>query len=292
MDWKDLDEFLSLHTDSGIFMGRRPNDVHESFNRLEICYGISPVQYARNRRIKANSTQDYVWLSKGPRILYATAPLATVAYSSLFSNTSAPLPLVLVEKLIQCLESDPKMRSALAKSSEEVSSLRFLRQKWTSLDSSSPLEILAMMRNHLVSEEPMILFNYLGLNQRAYDFTCKLRSRFRHFLVFEMPDFESDTDLPFTIYHIMRAVSESLDPDAPTRMVPPTDTDKMLGWSNEVMNEYVQSFGDIAFKELKVFSNVYKNAHMKPLEKQKEASESAQTEDTDPQTLEEPNISF
>ncbi|KAK6526597.1 hypothetical protein TWF694_005179 [Orbilia ellipsospora] len=278
MNWKDLDEFLHLQDESGIFMGRRPNDIHESYSRLEICYGISPVQYARNRRFKANSTQDHVRLSKGPRILYPTAPLATVAYGSIFSSSSAPLPLVLVEKMIQCLESDPKMLSVLGKSPEDTNPLQFLKQKSTSLESSSPLEILAMMRNHLVSEEPLILFNYLGLNQRVYDFTCKLRLRFRSFLVFEMPDVESDSDLPFTVYHIMRAVSESQTPDAPIRLVPPTNTDKMLGWANEVMNEYVRLFGDIACKELKAFSNVYKAAQLKTLEEQKDSPESTQLE--------------
>ncbi|KAF3922271.1 hypothetical protein ABW20_dc0104637 [Dactylellina cionopaga] len=283
VEWKDLDEFLRLHDEKSIFVGERPKDLPESFRKLQLSLGLSPTALASGSRV-SNSIHS----TQGPRPITATTVLSAVFSQALHSNRSNALSVTVVEKVLECLESEPEMTPALLKSPSQATALQILKKKWKNTKMLTPLQLLTTMRSHLAAEEPKLLFNYFGLHERCFQFLGNLRDHLHDKLVqYNGPNYlDEEYQLPFVVSYVMKAAIMSAKASQAMGIPSGNVGSAMMVRTANHMKEYTSKKGDVACKELRVFSKAYKTAPAGSQEKmEKELYWTAMEELVDPRSM-------
>ncbi|KAF3906750.1 hypothetical protein AA313_de0203461 [Arthrobotrys entomopaga] len=255
VEWHDLDEFLKIHDENSIFVGGKPRNLEDSFMKLQLCLGLSPTALAKGGRNKglAHSTQ-------GPRPINATTVLSAAFNTALNTNRQNALSVAVVDKVLECLELEPDMTPALVKSPSQATTLQVLKRKWKNKKTLTPLQLLTVMRSNLALEERKLLFNYIGIHERCFEFLGKLRDHVHDKLVqYNGVDYlEAEHQLPFVVSYVMHAAIMSAKASKAMGLNSKQVGSVMLVRTANLMKEYTNTKGNVACKELKVFSKAYK----------------------------------
>ncbi|KAK6352022.1 hypothetical protein TWF718_005171 [Orbilia javanica] len=265
LDWKDLDVFLKFHDEKSIFIGGRPEGIEESFKRFLLFWGMPATMVSKivNGTTKPENNSRLRQATGTPRAIAPTTVLATAFHVSMAEDRKAPFSLPIVEKVLEYLDSVPDSTSS------GINAFHVLKRKWKSTKTLTPLQLLATLRRSLSAEEPRLLFNYIGLHERCLEFYEKARVQFHDkFVQYNGPNYQKGYETPYVVFYIMHTALMSFK--AQRAMFPqgPTTSSSsgvgfgsvMLRKAGEQIVEYTSGKGgkgEIACKELRVFSKMY-----------------------------------
>ncbi|KAK6499500.1 hypothetical protein TWF506_004130 [Arthrobotrys conoides] len=279
LDWKDLDLFLKFHDEKTIFIGGRPVGIEDSFKRFLLFWGMPATFVSKivNGVTKPENNSRLRQAVGTPRAIAPTTVLATAFHVALVEDRKASFSLAIVEKVLEYLDSVPD-----SPTSSPTNAFNILKRKWKSTKTLTPLQLLAILRRNLATEEPRLLFNYIGLHERCLDFYEKARAHLHDKLVqYNGPNYLKDIEkeTPFVVFYIMHAAlmsskaQRTLFPKGPSSTSSDLEFGSvMLRRSGEQIREYIKGGkGEVACKELRVFSKMYGKVSEGGLEtKQKE----------------------
>ncbi|KAI4248366.1 MAG: hypothetical protein LQ352_005927 [Teloschistes flavicans] len=193
--WADMEKIFDMHPPKHIFAGSRPTKGSQYGPQYACAEGVSPVTFAKNRRVIYNKA------AKERRLVH----LARLA--SLYLDHTNPNDAILCLRpplLDKILEEEPyKINSVHLERSE------ILRRKWLEQRQSlSPDEMITYAKERLLGERDSLRFNYLGLSQPCHHIGRRLVQPI-HDLLIESKQWgradavKSDTDekgIPITTY--------------------------------------------------------------------------------------------
>ncbi|KAF3170676.1 hypothetical protein TWF788_010139 [Orbilia oligospora] len=265
LDWKDLDLFLEFHDEKTIFVGERPVGIEDSFKRFLLFWGMPATFVSKivNGATKSENNSRLRQAVGTPRAIAPTTILATAFHIALVKDRKASFSLTIVEKVLEYLDSVPDSTT-----STQTNAFHILKRKWKSTKTLTPLQLLATLRSNLATEEPRLLFNYIGLHERCIEFYEKTRAHLHDkFVQYNGPNYLKDIDkeTPFVVFYIMHAALMSSK--AQRTLFPKGSSSTasdlkfgsvMLRRSGEQIREFMKGGkGEIACKELRVFSKIY-----------------------------------
>ncbi|KAF2673101.1 hypothetical protein BT63DRAFT_146298 [Microthyrium microscopicum] len=212
-DWPDLDQFLKLHDENSIFIGGRPSNVQDSYKKLRLFFGLSLV-YMKNKARSGVRLRS----KNGQRQVHCTTPLAISFMNAFQTGCGTPYSLGTVKKIIQCNDS---------------------------------IESLTLLQNAMACEEPKVIFNYIGLSIRSFEFSEQLHRHMEDRLINAgLPSNLTGEYAVLTISrHILNKVVETLEDGRQ-----PYFLEKVAS----LMADYAKRNGSIACNELRTFSKKMK----------------------------------
>ncbi|KAF3217756.1 hypothetical protein TWF191_008387 [Orbilia oligospora] len=265
LDWKDLDLFLEFHDEKTIFVGERPVGIEDSFKRFLLFWGMPATFVSKivNGATKSENNSRLRQAVGTPRAIAPTTILATAFHIALVKDRKASFSLTIVEKVLEYLDSVPDSTT-----STQTNAFHILKRKWKSTKTLTPLQLLATLRSNLATEEPRLLFNYIGLHERCIEFYEKTRAHLHDkFVQYNGPNYLKDIDkeTPFVVFYIMHAAlmsskaQRTLFPKGSSSTASDLEFGSvMLRRSGEQIREFMKGGkGEIACKELRVFSKIY-----------------------------------
>ncbi|KAK6510285.1 hypothetical protein TWF481_005002 [Arthrobotrys musiformis] len=265
VDWKDLDLFVKFHDEKNIFVGERPEGIEDGLKRLLLFWGMSAKlvsRFVNSTNGKTENDSRHRHRTGNPRAIAPTTILAAAFRLSLAEERKAPFSIAIVEKVLEFLESLPD--SATHGVNVTKSPFYNLKQKWKSTKTLTPLQLLTTLRKNLSTEEPRLLYNYIGLHERCLEFYEKLEAHLNDKLAqYNGRDYMKGKEPPFVVFYIMHAALMSSKAQRSLLSFSSSDTEFgsiMLRKSGDQMREYTSGKGgkgEIACKELRVFSKLY-----------------------------------
>ncbi|KAF3189616.1 hypothetical protein TWF225_002757 [Orbilia oligospora] len=265
LDWKDLDLFLKFHDEKTIFVGGRPVGIEDSFKRFLLFWGMPATFVSKvvNGATKPENNSRLRQVVGTPRAIAPTTVLATAFHVALVEDRKASFSLAIVEKVLEYLDSVPDSTT-----STPTNAFHILKRKWKSTKTLTPLQLLATLRSNLATEEPRLLFNYIGLHERCIEFYEKARAHLHDkFVQYNGPNYLKDIEkeTPFVVFYIMHAAlmsskaQRTLFPKGPSSTASDLEFGSvMIRRSGEQIREFMKGGkGEIACKELRVFSKIY-----------------------------------
>ncbi|KAK6338560.1 hypothetical protein TWF730_002623 [Orbilia blumenaviensis] len=257
LEWKDLDLFLQFHDEKSIFIGGKPDGIEDSFKKFLLFWGM-PATFVSSLLNGTKPGNSKLRQAVGtPRAIAPTTVLGTAFHVALMEDQKASFSVAIVEKVLEYLESEPEATSS------NVNAFNILKRKWKSTKTLTPLQLLTTLRRNLATEEPRLLFNYIGLHERCLEFYDKATAHLHQKLVqYNGPDYLKDKEVPLIVFYIMHAAAMSAKAH---REMFGKNTEievgsVMLRRSGDQMREYVSGKGgkgEVACKELRVFSKMY-----------------------------------
>ncbi|KAE8139703.1 hypothetical protein BDV38DRAFT_39620 [Aspergillus pseudotamarii] len=253
LSWPDMEAFIKIHGESHIFIGARPKNAGESLNRLELATGISSA--ARFARDSRNRQDFHRPDGTNPRVLTPTTTISTMFRAQYVAGFAEG-------------DGNGNIDKILSKLSQE-SCPRFTRKELQQSDTQTmlhtrnigTLQLLALLKSRLAEEEPLILFNYFGMHKRAIELLRLIKAKEHHkfvqyFTAKYMPDESFISNIVLLIHHVARGSAEN---SRALGITPTTSTgtqvvSRIVMSCGDVMKEYLQRNGDVACKELRVFS--------------------------------------
>ncbi|KAJ5702019.1 hypothetical protein N7488_009567 [Penicillium malachiteum] len=258
--WPDMETFIKIHGESHIFVGSRPKNACESLNRFELATGgSSVVRFARDARKRTQSRRD----RKVLRLLKPTTTVAAILEAQYAKHPSERDPtrniVKVLDKISQELSSNPTAIE-LHSFNPEVK----CQNMWSPALNTDILEIFDLMKSRLAEEEPMILFNYLGMHQRCIEILRLIQAKEnQEFLqcfdseesYLQRCDGASIQNIALLVLQIARGIDESLKSLKCPHLVESdiNSAYRLVMSCGEVMKEYLDRKGDVACKELRVF---------------------------------------
>lgn len=251
--WPDMDAFIKIHGESHIFIGSRPKNTSESLNRLELASGISSAaNYSRDTRNKGAHKLN----RRTARVLEPTTAVANLFRAQYVDG---------VEKDAGIGNMDRVLDELSKQSSLETSGIEFQRfhpksmvsQQWSNSHRISTLQLLAFLKTKLFEEEPVILFNYFGMHQRAIELLRLIQAKehdkfVQYSTAAYMRDESFISNIVILIHHVARGSAAA----ARAMGFASGGTgigSRILASVGDIMRGYLQNNGDVACKELRVF---------------------------------------
>ncbi|KAH6675354.1 AAA domain-containing protein [Plectosphaerella plurivora] len=231
MTWPDLDLFIKIHGENHIFVGDRPKDAEQSLNRLELATGT--INLVRDRY------QKYI-----PGTTPAAKFLDELTKASPSSTTIVP-------------------KDTQAGSLAQVRAL--LSRKWRNTHHVGTLQLLALMKEKLSEEEPILLFDYFGMHKRSIKILRLIKAKEHHkfvqyFTENYMPSEAFIANLVLLILHVApgpakssKALGVKTAPEKGLHQV-----SRIVVSCGEVMDPYLKKNGDAAIKFLRLFAKTKK----------------------------------
>ena len=271
VDWPDMDAFIHIHGESRIFVGSRPKNAAESLARLEMVTGISSAtRFARDARARG--------LFRGAegkaRLLEPTTHVANLFRDRYVCNDySRNIGIANMEKV---LDKMPKgAASGSSRKSNRDLALRtpeqLIQHKWATSHNISFLQLLAILKEALYEEEPVICFSYFGMHKRSIELLRLIRAKEHHkfaqyFTNEYMPDESLISNLVLLIHHVARGSAAASSQLGLAKGAGTQAVSRIVMSCGEVMRSYLQKNGDVALKETRVFC---KNKHLQVEDKTK-----------------------
>ena len=253
LSWPDMEAFIKIHGESHIFVGARPKHAGESLNRLELATGISSAaRFARDSRNRGGFHRPD---GKSPRVLTPTTTISTMFRAQYVAGFAEGDGIGNIDKILSKLsqESYPRLTSKGLQPSNTQTMLHN--------HNIGTLQLLALLKSRLAEEEPLILFNYFGMHKRAIELLRLIKAKEHHkfvqyFTAEYMPDESFISNIVLLIHHVARGSAEN---SRALGISPTTNNDtqvvsRIVMSCGDVMKEYLQKNGDVACKELRVFS--------------------------------------
>ncbi|RVD81446.1 uncharacterized protein DFL_009310 [Arthrobotrys flagrans] len=262
LDWKDLDLFLKFHDEKSVFIGGRPEGIEDSFKKFLLFWGMPATFVSQVVNGAKTENTRFRQVVGTPRAIAPTTVLATAFHVAMVEDRKASFSIAIVEKVLEYLETEPDSTSS------NTNAFHILQRKWKSTKTLTPLQLLTTLRSNLSTEEPRLLFNYIGLHERCLEFYEKARVHLHDkFVQYNGPNYHKEKETPYIVFYIMHAALMSskahrtMFPKGPS----PSPSDLgfgsvMLRRAGEQIREYTSDKGgkgEIACKELRVFSKLY-----------------------------------
>ncbi|KAJ5700972.1 hypothetical protein N7493_012018 [Penicillium malachiteum] len=241
LKWPDMETFIKIHGESHIFIGSRPKNALESLNRFELAAGgSSTARLARDARKRTESRPDH----KALRLLKPTTTVAKILEAQYVKSPSERDPTKNIVKVLDQISKELSSNPTAIELRSFDPEVIFQRKGPLALNNDI-LQVFELMKSRLAEEEPMILFNYLGMHQQGIEILKLIQVK-------ENEEF------------LQCFNSESS--------------------CGEIMEEYLHQKGGVAYKELRVFCK-NKKPIWDAVDHDKESEEFDVEETMDPKTL-------
>ncbi|RFU35703.1 hypothetical protein B7463_g727, partial [Scytalidium lignicola] len=151
--WPLMDEVISIHTEEKIFIGTAPKNVKDSFKQACLLLGVSPTQFARNRR------ENILAVSRnGPRGLEPASVLGDL-FQSNFQMDRTEKTLHDIEELLN-LQAQNATLGTRPKAKQ-------LHRLWAASHRLTPLQLLDALHESIPIELKKLRFNYFHMHEQS-----------------------------------------------------------------------------------------------------------------------------
>ena len=258
--WPDMDAFIHIHSESRIFVGSRPKNAAESLARLEMVTGISSAaRFARDARQRG----PFRGAEGKPRLLEPTTKAINLFRSRFVANdNSRNIGITNMDRMLDQLSEEASSRTSSRGSSSKELALRnpaqLVQHKWTTSHNIGFLQLLAILKEELCREEPIICFNYFGMHKRSIELLRLIRTKEHHkfvqyFTNDYMPDESLISNLVLLVHHVARGSAVASAQMGIGRGGGSHAVSRIVMSCGEVMQTYLKKNGDMALKETRAF---------------------------------------
>ncbi|KAL5363557.1 hypothetical protein BJX96DRAFT_187077 [Aspergillus floccosus] len=257
LSWPDMEAFIKIHDESHIFIGSRPKNASESMNRLELATGISSA--ARFARDSRNKEYDFHRPDgKNPRVLSPTTIISEMFRPQYVVCVGEGDGIRNIDQVLDKLSQEERSPKSTSKKLQQSNQLTIFQRKWSHTRNIGTLQLLALLKDRLAEEEPLLLFNYFGMHKRCIELLRLIKAKEHHkfvqyFTAGYMPDESFISNLVLLIHHVARGSAEA----SRAMGFAPRNGGEICSLivmsCGEIMKEYLQRNGDVACKELRVF---------------------------------------
>lgn len=161
LSWPDMDTLIGHQTAEKIFLGQAPTTPDIRYRRYRLIEGTSVQVFARNRRKYKMNVEEQTRSKKGARGLAGPAPVLEL-FRKQFCSGDEPTNITIdhIEAFLNSRVQDQQKKDT---------GRGKLREQWRSSHRLRPLELLAILQECLVEEEPALTFDYFTLNLHCWD---------------------------------------------------------------------------------------------------------------------------
>ncbi|KAJ5917124.1 hypothetical protein N7466_010678 [Penicillium verhagenii] len=257
LSWPDMETFIKIHGESHIFIGSRPRNASESLNRLELATGISSAtKFARDSR---NRSAFHRPNGKNSRILEPTTTVANLFRGQYVAGCrKEDEGIENIDKVLDALSKEAGLE-ATSKEAQLRNPQKILQRKWDQTHHIGTIQLLALIKNKLFEEEPVILFNYFGMHKRSLELLREIKAKehqkfVQYFTPSYMPDESFISNIVLLVHHVAKGSAQNakdmgITPRAPGAQI----ISRIVVSCGDVMQVYLRKNGDVACKELKIF---------------------------------------
>lgn len=232
-----MDKIIEFHDEKHIFMGGKPNDLKESYRKLCLVLGNAPESFSTRGRREYKDVKS----KKGPRNLKPTTVVSSLFKDRYCSSGSVDLSVNNVTQLIEDLDGCNDI----------------VRRKWSVSQTLSPLQLLTALRERMAAEEPRLVFNYFGMQNRSTDLLRDIKAELNDKFVqyFGSKYLEDDNCLAYVVAFIFNiaigsaASARQIGLDKGGAQV----VSKAVMRAADVMEAFTDKKGSVGCKELRVF---------------------------------------
>lgn len=158
--WVDMEAFIAMHSPELIFVGKVPSSVDEYCKQLCFAQGMSITFYSHGpQRSKSIS-------KKGPRHIDAESHVSRLLNNVHHSTTKAEFDAEAVSKMFTNVFEKNKRSAAL----------NSLLTQWNKTHKLTNVQLLAIVRQTMANEQPMLHFDYIAMHHRCRQLFIKVRS--------------------------------------------------------------------------------------------------------------------
>lgn len=263
LPWPDMDFFIKIHGEARIFVGDRPKDAEQSLNRLELATGISSAaRFAKDSRKKEGDFHLPDHNGTKARRLKPTTKAVNIfrmRYMSDWGSEQARARAISGPDVDHLLAELMKTSPALDKSNTDSKKIALARtenrleRKWQKTHNIGGLQLLALIKNQLYEEEPILKFNYFGMHKRAVEILRGIRDKehekfVQYFTEGYMPDDSYISNIVLLVLHVARGGARDR---TKLGLAIPQAVSRMVLSCCEVMKEYLRENGNIGCKEMR-----------------------------------------
>lgn len=259
--WPDMDAFIQIHGESHIFIGSRPKNASESLNRLELATGISSAaNFARDTRKNRVHKPD----GKTARLLEPTTAVANLFCAQYVKGVTQDAGIGNIDRVLDELIKKSNLENS-SKELQRSNPKSIVSRQWSNFHNLSTLQLLAFLKTKLFIEEPVILFNYIGMHQRSIELLRLIRAKEHHkfvqyFTAAYMPNESFISNIVILIHHVARGSAETVR-EMGISSEGTIVSSRIVASAGDVMRDYLQKNGGVACKELRVFCKNKKPIH-------------------------------
>lgn len=141
-----MKQYIAIHGEEFMFIGRRPTTIEDSLKRLMLSQGISATAFASDRRSNRPPISR-----GGRRQIESTALLANLFRGRYCRRSDLKFDADTIQQVLASIESKG--------SKESESATTFIRKKWDKTHTLGPIQLLSALQIQLSNEEPKLLFN-------------------------------------------------------------------------------------------------------------------------------------
>lgn len=205
-----MDAFIKIHGESHVFIGSRPENAHESLNRLELATGISSAaDFARDSLSKRFHKPD----GKNARVLKSTTAVANLFFGQYVGGTEEDAGILNIVRILDKLSQKSKLESS-TRELQRANLALIIARKWSSAHNIDTLQLLAFLKSKLFEEEPILMYNYFGMHKRSVELLRLIRDKEHHkfvqyFTPGYMPDESFISNIFMLILHVARGMAEN-----------------------------------------------------------------------------------
>ena len=256
-EWQDMELALMLYGESAMFVGSRPNGVDEYFRRFCLSMGYSAQNFARGG---ARPHSRPVESSQGPRGAIEEKTISPVAHELRFgyasfddSGRSAPNIERVLEK---CFEDNDDVDMA---HNAGMATPPKSRQKSEKSKTRTIPEMLVLISESLMSEEPALTFDHFRLHRSAWRVLRSIKDANADDLrrIYGPSYLETESQLPFVVGYIFMTAVQTKKVG---KILLPKKEDivssKLLKQSADVLEVMIET--DFGGLEIKILREQYK----------------------------------
>jgi hypothetical protein len=244
--WPDMELIMDIHTREKLFAGRVPTSPQEAFKTTSLMFGMSAVNFAKNRR----PGRHVKYAKDGPKLLTAQSPVASLLREQFNASGDFPDTYLTLAKVGGLLED----RAVASKSRTTgcADERGFLRQQWTTSHKLTVLQLLEVMRDANAAEQHMLRFDYISLHQRCLAILRKLRIVFdEDFREYWGPNWmEDEYQLLLIVRRIFTVASEASKVVEESKLKDHPVLRQTLEKANAVIEEFVGREGNVECEKL------------------------------------------
>lgn len=195
MAWPDVEAFIAIHSPELIFVGKAPSSSDDYFKRFCLAAGMTAAVLGRGQR---HSKQ--LQSKNGSRKIGVESPISKLLKSLHHLTPEVEIDVHIVSKMLTNVSQKAKRNSALTSP---------LFNQWNQTHKLTKVQLLAIVRQSLANEQPMLHFDYAAMHHRCRHLFTRIRSE----LGAELPDLEgtdtsSEMTLPTTLTVILYQLME------------------------------------------------------------------------------------
>lgn len=256
--WPEMDAFIHIHKESRIFVGSRPKNAAESLARLEMVTGISSAtKFASDARRRC----PFQGAEGKARLLEPTTQVMNLFRDRYVANDhSRSVGIVNVDKVLDKLskEASPRTLSSINKAAKQGNAEELVQRKWDVSHRIGFLQVLALLKEKLYEEEPVICFNYFGMHKRSMELLRLIKAKEHHkfvqyFTNGYMPNDSFLGNLVILIHHVARGSAAASSQLGIGTSGGSRTVSRIVVSCGEVMDSYLKKHGDVAMKEIRAF---------------------------------------